>query len=51
MVTAIDDAAQRTQRGINACRHARQNYSWPSVVSQVVELYNDRAPQTTHVPG
>jgi glycosyltransferase involved in cell wall biosynthesis len=51
MVTAIDDAAQRTQCGINANRHARQNYSWPSVASQVVELYNDCAPQTTYDPG
>ena len=51
MVVAIDDAAQRTQRGVNANRHARQNYSWRSVASQVVELYNDRAPVTTREPG
>jgi glycosyltransferase involved in cell wall biosynthesis len=51
MVTAIDDAAQRTRRGNNASRHARQNYSWRNVASQVVDLYNTHAAATTHDPG
>jgi glycosyltransferase involved in cell wall biosynthesis len=47
MVTAINDKAERTRRGINAHRHARQNYSWRRVASQVVELYNTHTPPTS----
>jgi glycosyltransferase involved in cell wall biosynthesis len=43
MVTAIDGAAQRTRRGTNANRHARENYSWQHVASQVVDVYERHA--------
>jgi starch synthase len=51
MVTAINDKTQRTQRGMNAHRHAREHYSWRHVASQVVDLYNSHAPQTSHPAG
>jgi len=51
MVPAINDKAQRPQRGINAHRHAREHYSWRHVASQVVDLYNSHAPQTSHPAG
>jgi glycosyltransferase involved in cell wall biosynthesis len=51
IVTAIDTPAQRTQRGTNANRHARENYSWHHVASQVVEIYESHATQTSHQPG
>jgi hypothetical protein len=43
MVTVIEDEAQRTRRGINAYRHARENCSWQHVASQVVEVYGRHA--------
>jgi glycosyltransferase involved in cell wall biosynthesis len=39
MVTAIDDHAERARRGMNAHRHARENYSWRHVAEQMVGLY------------
>jgi D-inositol-3-phosphate glycosyltransferase len=39
MVTAIDDHAQRARRGVNALRHARENYSWRHVAEQTIEVY------------
>jgi hypothetical protein len=46
MVTAIENEAQRAQRGKNAHRHARNNYSWHHVASQVVEVYERHAQPT-----
>jgi glycosyltransferase involved in cell wall biosynthesis len=43
MVTAIEDEAQRTRRRVNAYRHARENYSWQHVASQVVDVYERHA--------
>jgi len=51
MVTAIDDPARRTQYGINANRHARDNYSWRGVASQVVDLYNSHKPKAIRHAG
>jgi glycosyltransferase involved in cell wall biosynthesis len=51
MVTAIDDAAQRIRRGINAHRHARENYSWRHVADRVTQLYKSHAPRTSHQAG
>jgi glycosyltransferase involved in cell wall biosynthesis len=44
MVTAINDQAQRTQRGINAHRHAHAHYSWRQVADRVTQLYQGHAP-------
>jgi hypothetical protein len=47
MVTAIDAPTQRTQRGANAGRHAREEYSWRRVAGRLAALYeshgNERA--------
>jgi glycosyltransferase involved in cell wall biosynthesis len=51
MVAAIDDPARRTQYGINANRHARENYSWRGVASQVVDLYNSHTPKAIQHAG
>jgi len=51
MVTAINDNAERTQRGINAHRHAREHYSWRRVAHRVTQLYESQAPQTSHPAG
>jgi glycosyltransferase involved in cell wall biosynthesis len=51
MVTAINDEAERTQRGINAHRHAREHYSWRQVAARVTQLYESHAPQTSHPAG
>ena len=51
IITAIDDPAQRTQRGTNANRHARQNYSWHHVAGRVTALYQNHAPRTSHQAG
>jgi glycosyltransferase involved in cell wall biosynthesis len=47
MLTAVEDQGQRTRRGVNAYRHARENYSWRHVASQVVEIYQSHASQTS----
>ncbi len=39
MVTALNDAEERTRRGHNALRHARENYSWRHVARRVTEIY------------
>jgi glycosyltransferase involved in cell wall biosynthesis len=39
MVTAINAPAQRTERGTNAGRHARERYSWHRVADSLAELY------------
>ena len=51
MVTAIDDETQRIRRGVNANRHARQNYSWRHVADRVTQLYESHAPRTGHHAG
>lgn len=51
MVAAVDDEAQRIQRGINAHRHARENYSWRHVADRVSELYERHAPRAGHRAG
>ena len=43
IVTAIDTPAQRTQRGANAARHARQRYSWHHAAGHVAALYQNHA--------
>jgi glycosyltransferase involved in cell wall biosynthesis len=44
MVTAVNDEAERTRRGVNANRHARENYSWRHVAESVIDLYQRHAP-------
>ena len=44
MIAAVADETQRTSRGGNALRHARENYSWQHVAGQVVEVYERHAP-------
>ena len=39
MVTAISDADNGAKRGLNAHRHARENYSWRHVADRVTQLY------------
>jgi glycosyltransferase involved in cell wall biosynthesis len=39
IVAAIDDPAQRTRRGTNAARHARERYSWHRVAGHLAALY------------
>jgi glycosyltransferase involved in cell wall biosynthesis len=51
MVTAINDAAQRTKRGLNANRHAREHYSWRRVADRVTQLYQSNTPHTGHWAG
>jgi len=51
MVTAINDKAERTQRGINAHRHAREQYSWRQVADRVTQLYESHASRTNHPAG
>lgn len=48
MVTAVEDEADRTRRGINAHRHARENYSWHRIAGRVVEVYERHAHPTGH---
>jgi glycosyltransferase involved in cell wall biosynthesis len=48
IVTAINNPAERTRRATNAHRHARQDYSWRHVASQVVEIYEAHTPPTKH---
>jgi len=50
MVTAINDKVERTQRGINAYRHAREQYSWRQVADRVAQLYESQAPQASCGP-
>lgn len=45
MVTAINDKVERTRRGINAHRHAREGYSWRQVAERVTDLYDRHVPQ------
>jgi len=47
LVTAINDDAEATRRGINAHRHARQNYSWRRVADRVTQIYQSHAPSAT----
>ncbi|MDX6534048.1 MAG: D-inositol-3-phosphate glycosyltransferase [Gaiellales bacterium] len=39
MVAAIDAPGKRTQRGINAGRHAREGFSWHRVAGRLAALY------------
>jgi glycosyltransferase involved in cell wall biosynthesis len=51
MVTAVESEAQRTRRGINAYRHARENYSWHHVAGQFADVYERHALPTGHHAG
>jgi glycosyltransferase involved in cell wall biosynthesis len=50
MIIAVEDKAQRTQRGTNAYRHARENYSWRHVASQIVEVYEQHTTRPPPAP-
>ena len=39
IVVAVNDAAERSRRGANACRHARASHSWSGVGARVARLY------------
>jgi glycosyltransferase involved in cell wall biosynthesis len=43
MVTAVEAVAERTRRGANAGRHAREGYSWESTAGRVAALYDSHA--------
>jgi glycosyltransferase involved in cell wall biosynthesis len=43
MVQAVDDPAERIQRGENAARHVRDSYSWEGLASRFTDLYEDAA--------
>ena len=47
IVTAINTPTQRTQRGTNASRHARQRYSWHRAADRLVSLYQRHANERT----
>ena len=43
ILTAVQDEAQRTQRGTNAHRHAHDNYSWKHIAKRVAAVYERHA--------
>jgi uncharacterized protein YukE len=50
MATAVNDAAEREQRGANAANHARQWHSWDSAAGRLSELYEACADAPSGAP-
>ena len=50
MATAVNDTAEREQRGANAARHARQWHSWDSAAGRLSELYDACADAPSGAP-
>ena len=46
ILTALNDAEDRSRRGLNALRHARKNYSWRHVADRVTRLYEQHTSAT-----